>query len=176
MLLRLFQNLGIAIMAIVFEGLLLLYLNSSDASPLAQAGPSIAPAPHTEMPHPVLAAAVRVPVPAGLETPEAVQAGAHLFRENCVSCHGAPGIASSVQGLVPAPPNLLLAGRRNDPVEVFPKVKNGIPGTAMPAWSDQLPDQSIWSLAAFLHHSRGISVADFDALTMAETDGSPQEH
>ena len=76
----------------------------------------------------------------------------------------------------PAPPNLLLAGRRNDPAEVFPKVKNGIPGTAMPAWGDQLPDQSIWSLAAFLHHSRGISAADFDALSTAKADASPQEH
>ncbi|WP_436798537.1 c-type cytochrome [Mesorhizobium escarrei] len=175
-MLRLFQGLGIAIIAIVFEGLLFLYLNSSDASSLAQFGSGGAPAPHTAMPHPRPAAAVRVPVPAGLETPEAVQAGAHLFRENCVSCHGAPGIAPAAQGMNPAPPNLLLAGRRNDPAEVFPKVKNGIPGTAMPAWSDQLPDQNIWSLAAFLHHSRGIQADAFEALSTTEADASPEGH
>jgi mono/diheme cytochrome c family protein len=176
MLVRLIQGLGIAIIAIVFEGLLFLYLNRSDASPLAQVGSRIAPAPHAEMPHAALAAAVRVPVPADLVTPEAVQAGAHLFRENCVQCHGAPGIAPTIQGMKPPAPNLLLAGRRNDPAEVFPKVKNGIPGTAMPAWGDQLPDQSIWSLAAFLHQSRGISQAEFDALITAEPDASQESH
>ncbi|WP_188393750.1 cytochrome c [Mesorhizobium sp. SARCC-RB16n] len=113
-------------------------------------------------------------IPANLETLQAEQAGARLFRQNCVSCHGSPGVPASVQGLKPEPPNLLRAGRRNDPAQVFGKIKNGIPGTAMPAWGDQLPDQSIWALAAFLHHSRGISKGDFDALSSAETDGSPK--
>jgi len=176
MLVRWFQNFGIAIIAIVSGGLLFLYLNGSDASPAAPVGSSVAPALHTEMPHPVPAAVARVQVPGNLETPEAVQAGAHLFRENCVQCHGAPGIPPVVQGMSPAAPNLLLAGRRNDPAEVFPKIKNGIPGTAMPAWADQLPDQRVWSLAAFLHHSRGISAADFNALSTAETDASQESH
>jgi mono/diheme cytochrome c family protein len=102
--------------------------------------------------------------PADLEAPGAVQAGAHLFRENCAQCHGAPGIAASIQGLTPAPPNLLGAGRRNAPRDVFSKVKNGISGTAMPAWGDRLSDQDIWSLAGFLHHSRGISPADYSRM------------
>jgi mono/diheme cytochrome c family protein len=80
-------------------------------------------------------------------------------------------MAAAVQGLDPAPPNLLLAGRRNDPAEVFPKIKNGIPNTAMAAWGDQLSDQDIWTLAAFLHHSRGISQEGFDALSTAEAPG-----
>ena len=176
MLVRLFQRFGIAVIAIVFGGVLFLFVNGFDSSPLVQVGSTAAPAPQTSMPRRVPAATARVPVPSGLETPEAVQAGAHLFRENCVQCHGAPGIAPTAQGMNPAPPNLLLAGRRNDPAEVFPKVKNGIPGTAMPGWGDQLPDQSIWSLAAFLHQSRGISAADFDALSSAETDGSQVSH
>lgn len=158
MLVRLLQTLGTAIIAVAFGGLFFLYLNESDAAVVTVAR----------------AATAQVQVPADLETPGAVQAGAHLFRQNCVSCHGAPDIAPSVQGLTPAPPNLLAAGRRNDPAEVFSKVKNGIRGTAMPAWGDQISDQSIWALAAFLHHSRGISVADFDALSAAGTSASQQ--
>ena len=157
MLVRLFKTLGIAIIAIAFGGLSFLFLKGSD-------------------PAAARAATAQVLVPADIETPEAVQAGAHLFRQNCVSCHGAPGIAPSVQGMTPAPPNLLAAGRRNDPAEVFSKVKNGIRGTAMPAWGDQISDQSIWALAAFLHHSRGISVADFDALSAGETAAGQDSH
>jgi mono/diheme cytochrome c family protein len=75
----------------------------------------------------------------------------------------------------PAPPNLLLAGRRNDPAEVLPKIKNGVPGTAMPAWGAQLPDRSLWALAAFLHQSRGIQAGAFVALSMTKANAGPGE-
>jgi mono/diheme cytochrome c family protein len=142
---RLVQAFGVVGVAMVSGTLVLCGMNGSDASPEA----------------------VRVQVPENLETSPAVQAGAHLFQGNCVQCHGAPGIAAAVQGLNPAAPDLLLAGRRNDPAEVYLKIKNGIPGTAMPAWGDLLSDESVWSLAAFLHHSRGISVDAYDALAIA---------
>jgi mono/diheme cytochrome c family protein len=111
----------------------------------------------------------KVQVPANLETPQAVQAGAHQFRETCVRCHGAPGIAPSITGLSPAPPKLLAAGRRNEPADVFDKVENGIAGTAMPAFRGSLSDESIWNIAAFLHHSRGIPADAFAALTTAKS-------
>jgi mono/diheme cytochrome c family protein len=107
-------------------------------------------------------------VPAELETPQAVQAGAHRFGETCVPCHGAPGVAPTVTGLSPAPPNLLAAHRRNEPADVFGKVENGIAGTAMPAFRGNLSDRSIWEIAAFLHHSRGITADAFAALSTAK--------
>jgi mono/diheme cytochrome c family protein len=114
--------------------------------------------------------------PPNLETSDAVESGARLFRENCVQCHGAPGVPAVVQGLKPAPPNLLAAGRRNDPAEIFLKVKDGIAGTAMPAFGDILSDESRWSLAAFLHHSRGISAGAFDALGKAKAETGSAGH
>jgi hypothetical protein len=69
---------------------------------------------------------------------------------------------------------LLAAGRRNTPAEVFARVKNGIAGTAMPAFGSLLPEEIIWALAAFLHHSRGISAADFDALSPTRADANQQ--
>lgn len=166
---RLLQALGIAVVAVPACGLIFSHMSGSHGYPLVSIAMSAAHAPQTTMPRTLAAmAATRVEVPANLETLPAEQTGAHLFRENCVPCHGAPGLAATVQGLSPTPPNLLLAGRRNDPAEVFSKIKNGIPGTAMPAWGDRVPDQSIWALAAFLHHSRGISADAFDALSTAE--------
>ena len=169
MLVRLIQALGIAIVAIAAAGLSCLYMSGSHASALVPIAMTGARAPQTAIPYTVAAMATApVKVPANLETPSAELTGAHLFRQSCVQCHGAPGIAATVQGMTPAPPNLLLAGRRNDPAEVFSKIKNGIPGTAMPAWGNRIPDQSIWTLAAFLHHSRGITAEAFDALSTAE--------
>jgi mono/diheme cytochrome c family protein len=147
MLARLVQAVRTVVVVIVSAGPFYFHVSGLDAAPVA----------------------ARVKVPENLETSTTVQVGANLFRENCVQCHGAPGIAPTVQGLTPAPLDLLRAGRRNDPADVFSKIKKGIPGTAMPAW-DQLPDQSIWALAAFLHNSRGISADAFDAISSAKSD------
>lgn len=117
---------------------------------------------------------IQVRIPANLETPQALQAGAHHFQENCVPCHGAPGIAPSITGLSPAPPNLLAAHRRNEPADVFGKVENGITGTAMPAFRGNLSDGSIWAIAAFLHHSRGITAEAFAALSAANATAQGQ--
>jgi mono/diheme cytochrome c family protein len=111
----------------------------------------------------------QVPVPANLETTQAVRAGAHQFLETCLPCHGAPGVAPSVTGLSPAPPNLLAAHRRNEPADVFGKVENGIAGTAMPAFRGNLSNETIWEIAAFLHRSRGITAETFAALSTAKS-------
>jgi mono/diheme cytochrome c family protein len=116
----------------------------------------------------------QVRVPANLETPQAVRAGAHHFRDTCVPCHGAPGIAPSIMGLSPAPPNLLAAHRRNEPADVFGKVENGITGTAMPAFRGNLSGLSIWQIAAFLHHSRGITADAFAALSTTNASARSQ--
>jgi mono/diheme cytochrome c family protein len=108
-------------------------------------------------------------LPSDLETPNNVRSGARLFRENCVVCHGAPGMprSDSAQELRPSPPDLLRAGRRNDPAEVFLTIRNGVKTTAMPAFGEILPDEEIWTLAAFLHASRGIAAQEFQALSGA---------
>lgn len=160
MLARLFPVLGIAV--IVFGCPWFLDTNGSSAYAASTDGPHSGSPPTA---HPIAGGPAQMQVPADLETPQAVQAGAHLFRENCVICHGAPGIAPSVQGLTPAPPNLLAAHRRNEPADLFHKVQNGIAGTAMPSFRGQLSDQSIWEIAGFLHHSRGIAVPAFTALS-----------
>ncbi|WP_042445592.1 c-type cytochrome [Azospirillum sp. B510] len=105
--------------------------------------------------------------PENLETPEAVQAGARFYKDNCVVCHGAPGIAASpaAQGLNPEAPLLLKATRKNNPAKMFWVIKTGVRMTGMPAFGKSTPDETLWQVAAFLHKSRGISNADFAALS-----------
>lgn len=105
--------------------------------------------------------------PEGFDKPERILAGAKLYAENCVVCHGGPGLAPSKisMGLNPQPPNLFRAGRDADPAEQFWFIKNGIKMTAMPGFAASLKDDEIWSLAAFVKSASGISAQDFSSKT-----------
>jgi mono/diheme cytochrome c family protein len=98
------------------------------------------------------------------QSAQAMQHAAAVFQQNCVACHGAPGIAPVVQGLTPGPPNLFRANRRNTPSETVTRVTNGITGSAMPAFRGQLSDQDIQQIAVFLHDARGMTPDRFAAL------------
>lgn len=89
-----------------------------------------------------------------------IVAGAHLYAENCVNCHGPQG-----KGTKPvADPDL------RDPTDlltqehtakytvgnVFHQLSYGIPGTGMPGFADKLSEEERWDLINFLHAmSRG---------------------
>ena len=165
---------GIVLIALSCGGAVYSYKSAVHAPSLALISSSAASSQGAAARSFVPTVAAPAQVLASAETPQAVQAGAHLFRESCIQCHGAPGVAALVHGLTPAPPNLLAVGRRNDPAEVFLKITNGIAGTGMPAFGNILSDQSRWSLARFLHHSRGISANAFDALSTAKADTGQQ--
>jgi len=174
MLVRWSRAVGIIVMAIGCEGYLLFHEGGFRASSLASISSSAGASQRAAAPSFAPAATTPALALASAETPQAMQTGARLFRLNCIQCHGAPGVAAVVPGLTPAPPNLLAAGRRNDPAEVFLKITNGVAGTGMPAFGNILSEQSRRSLAAFLHHSRGISASAFDSLSTAKVDTGQQ--
>ncbi len=76
-----------------------------------------------------------------------VSAGADRFRQLCTGCHGRDGEGGQGEG---RGPNLATNWevRRVKDQELFSFIKNGVKGTAMPAFS--LPDEQIWQLAAFV--------------------------
>ncbi len=83
--------------------------------------------------------------------------GIKLYEDNCAICHGtAEGEAAAspvAKGEYPSPPQLATDGVEDDPEGwTFWKIKQGIRGTGMPAWKDELSDQQIWTLALFLKH------------------------
>src|SRR5581483_7142548 len=61
---------------------------------------------HTTSDRSVSARLAGITVPPGLDKPEVVQAGAHLFVQDCVACHGGPGLKPTdiAEGLNPQPP------------------------------------------------------------------------
>jgi mono/diheme cytochrome c family protein len=93
-------------------------------------------------------------VPAGLlNSPTAQQAGADIFAANCAICHGENGDGRGVrkEGLVPPAADL-----KQPPwpepahaARTFAAIRDGVRGTAMPAWPS-LSDQQIWNVVAYI--------------------------
>ncbi len=171
---------GVTIVACIMlatgGGLIFIYSGLYDVSAMRPDNPVLAWALHKTFNESVAYHSQGLQAPSDLERPENVRSGARFFRDNCAVCHGAPGMQPSniSQGLLPSPPDLLRAGRRNDPVEVFWIAKNGVNMTGMPAFGKTLSDGQIWAMAAFLHKSRGIAAQDFQTLSgvePAKTDG-----
>lgn len=80
--------------------------------------------------------------------PDAIAAGAKLFRTSCAGCHGPDG--SGGRG-----PNLV---RRSlwHPLSdeaIFRSIREGVPGTDMPP--TKLPDDQTWNMVAFIHAISG---------------------
>ncbi len=104
-----------------------------------------------------------IQVPAGLDQPQKIAAGGHLFLQNCAVCHGGPGLTPTniYLGMNPQPPDLYRAGRVPASDENFQFIKYGIKMSGMPGFSTTKTDDEIWSLVAFLGTAPGLSAADF---------------
>jgi mono/diheme cytochrome c family protein len=107
--------------------------------------------------------------PMSVDDPAVVQAGARAFAaRGCVNCHGGPGVkwAKFSEGLNPSPPDLKDVVGGLEPSELFWVVKNGINMTGMPSFgSIGVPDQEIWSIAAFLKKLPSVSEQDYKTWT-----------
>jgi mono/diheme cytochrome c family protein len=95
--------------------------------------------------------AKRIAVPP-LDDAVQIARGAVHFRELCVQCHGAPGVAPEpfALGMTPVPANLAHTARTWRPAELFWTIKQGIKMTGMPAWAFRMDDDEIWAIVAFL--------------------------
>src|SRR5438105_3801968 len=115
--------------------------------------------------------------PAELNDPATVRAGARAYSERgCVNCHGGPGVewAKFSEGLHPDPPDLKEIANETTPQQLFWVVKNGINMTGMPSFAViEMPDQEIWSVAAFVKKLPSVSEDDFKAWTAPPASASP---
>ncbi len=93
--------------------------------------------------------------------------GAACFRDWCVQCHGAPGVAPGPIGmsLQPLPGSLVDAARRWHPREMYWITRYGIKMSGMPAWEFRLSDEDIWAVTAFLAKLPTLSPRQYDAMT-----------
>lgn len=105
-------------------------------------------------PVPVTARFATSPVP---DSPEAIAAGAATYRAKCAICHGAAGRGDGPAAftLNPRPVDLTVHVPQHAPGEVQYWISEGIPGTPMPAWRDELTEAQRWELVRFLYALAG---------------------
>ena len=107
--------------------------------------------------------------PASFEDPATIRSGARAFRERgCTNCHGGPGVdwAKFSEGMRPDPPDLKELVNDRTPAQLFWVIKNGVDMTGMPSFGAiEVPDQEIWSIAAFVKKLPTVSEEDFKTWT-----------
>jgi mono/diheme cytochrome c family protein len=102
-----------------------------------------------------------------LDGAEQLRRGAACFRDKCVVCHGAPGVAQGEigQGMQPLPGPLVDARQRWAPRELYWIVKHGIRMSGMPAWEFRMSDGDLWSLVAFMQQLPDLSPEAYAKVT-----------
>jgi copper transport protein len=110
------------------------------------------------------------PVPV---TDESIAVGESVYQQNCAVCHGVTGAGDGPGGanLSPPPANLLVGHAiYHADAEFFNWIRNGKPGTAMPAFSGTLTDEQIWSS---INYIRSLQQKTAEATAAVETPASP---
>jgi len=92
------------------------------------------------------------------QDPKALAHGAEVFKNRCVSCHTEDG-----HGLIG--PNLtdLYQIHGSTRMDIYTTVRGGVPGTAMPAWGEQMAATDVMAVAAFVTTLRGKNIAGKEA-------------
>ena len=99
--------------------------------------------------------------------PATLRAGLGHFKENCVMCHGAPGVpeAELGMGLNPPAPDLTLPQiQKMTDGQLFWVVQNGIRMTGMPAFGPTHSEQQLWQIVAFIRHLPELTAAEQQVL------------
>lgn len=90
--------------------------------------------------------------PPKLDDERLVLRGAACFRDKCVQCHGAPGVAQGDIGksMQPLPGPLVDARQHWKARELYWVTKHGIRMSGMPAWEFRMSEEDLWAVVAFL--------------------------
>lgn len=120
---------------------------------------------------------------ADIETPNLadaarIRSGFVIYRDKCLQCHGAPGVAPEdfAIGLTPAPANLVATAREWRVTDIYWVVRNGIKMSGMPAWEYRLSDAQIWDVVAFVQRLPAFSPSEYgqwNALVATPHDAPP---
>lgn len=132
----------------------------------------------TTMERAVQRRAAEISVPASLDEPARIRAGASAYDAMCVSCHAAPGVDAGVvaEGLLPTPPELSGEAAEWRANELFWITKHGIRMTGMPAFGPTHTDPEIWDIVAFLKKLPTLSASEYRSWTRGAGDGRHHEH
>lgn len=111
--------------------------------------------------------------PPRLDDERLVMRGAACFRDKCVQCHGAPGVAQGDIGksMQPLPGPLVDARHHWKPRELYWLTKHGIRMSGMPAWEFRLPEEDLWSVVAFMARLPDLTPQQYAEATRVEATG-----
>lgn len=114
-----------------------------------------------------------IAVPADLNDPRRIAAGAGLYQEMCTGCHLGPRLERSElsQGIYPSAPELA-RGDDLSPAEQFWTIKHGVKLTAMPAWGKTHNDELIWDMVAFIRQLPKMTPGQYRAAVAS----APESH
>lgn len=85
-------------------------------------------------------------------TADQIERGRQLFRQNCVICHGQAGRGDgpAALSLNPRPVDLRLHVPQHPDGFLEYWIAEGVAGTAMPAWKEQLSEEQRWQIVRYL--------------------------
>jgi len=112
--------------------------------------------------------------PPQLDDERLVMRGAACFRDKCVQCHGAPGVAQGDIGksMQPLPGPLVDARHHWKPRELYWLTKHGIRMSGMPAWEFRLSEEDLWSVVAFMARLPDLTPQQYAEATRVEATGA----
>ena len=86
-------------------------------------------------------------------TAASIAEGRQIYVQNCASCHGISGRGDGPAGIMlrprPADFRAHMAAGHTDP-QLYGWVREGVDGTAMPAFGDKLSEEEIWHVVNFI--------------------------
>jgi cbb3-type cytochrome c oxidase subunit II len=86
-------------------------------------------------------------------SPSALQRGRVIYQQFCIGCHGpvGDGMGPAQPWIYPPPLNFtILKGRRISGGIIYYQIMNGITGTAMPYFKNELESQKIWEVGDYV--------------------------
>jgi mono/diheme cytochrome c family protein len=90
------------------------------------------------------------------------EAGAHVYKSQCASCHGTPGHdVAFAEKMYPSAPQLwkkhgkseVVGVSDDEPGETYWRVAHGIRLTGMPSYKDTLSDTEMWQVSLLLKNA-----------------------
>jgi mono/diheme cytochrome c family protein len=108
--------------------------------------------------------------------PQAITDALPHYKEMCVVCHAAPGMARGeiAEGLNPPAPDL--AGptiQKMTDGQLFWVIANGVRSTGMPAFEDADDTDTRWEIVSFVRHLPHLTPAELDQLH-EQDEGNPK--
>lgn len=101
-----------------------------------------------------------------------IHEGQACYREHCLQCHGAPGIAREPlgRGQLPSPSSLAESARDWPAAHLFYVTQQGVRMSGMPAWEFRISEQGLWSTVAFLKAMPGMTALEYKQLAASSAD------